>query len=156
ATEELLAVLWCDLLHRERVGLDEDFFDLGGHSLLAAELAYHLLQVFGVELDLPSFFAQPTVAALAASVRRAQGAERSTGAPPILPAPRTPPPPLSFAQQRLWFLDQLAPGHAASHIPAAARLAGALDMRLLRRSLGEIARRHESLRTTFGMDAGAP
>ncbi|HEU4456326.1 MAG TPA: amino acid adenylation domain-containing protein, partial [Longimicrobium sp.] len=153
ATEEILAGIWAEVLRKERVGTADDFFALGGHSLLATRLVSRARPALGVELPLRAVFEHPTVAALAAEV----DALRRGGAralPPIVRVPRGGALPLSFAQQRMWFIDQLHPGSAAYHIPAALRLTGALDTAALRRALDEVVRRHEVLRTTFRTEDG--
>ncbi len=146
--EEVVAGLFADLLKQERVGARDDFFALGGHSLLATRLASRLRQAFDVELPLRQLFERPTVAGLASAIEELR-AEGATPAPPLLPARLDGAAPLSFAQERLWFLDQLDPGSAAYHMPGAFRLRGALDVPALRASLGEIAHRHAALRTIF-------
>ncbi len=149
--EERIAAIFNELLGTEPVGPEADFFDLGGHSLLATRLVARVRAVLGVELPLQAVFETPTVAGLAARVDRAIGAERSA-APlpdPVVPVPREPPPALSFAQQRLWFLERIEPGAAYLHLPAALDCAGRLDPAALAGSLGEILRRHEGLRTRF-------
>ncbi|HZI04645.1 MAG TPA: amino acid adenylation domain-containing protein, partial [Archangium sp.] len=109
--ETALAAMWTELLELERVGVQDNFFELGGHSLLATQVASRIRATFGVELPLRTLFEAPTVEALAARVEAALGnAASSTGAPAPRRAERTGPLPLSFAQQRLWFLDQLEPG----------------------------------------------
>jgi hypothetical protein len=113
-------------------------------------------EAFGVELPLRALFEAPTVAGLAARVDAAVRAGGGVQAPPIVPVPRDGPLPLSFAQQRLWFIDQLEPGSAAYSIPQGMRLRGPLDVGVLRRALGEIVRRHESLRTVFRRAGGRP
>ena len=103
-----------------RVGRADDFFELGGHSLLATQVIAQVRQRLGVEVPLRALFEGPTVAALAAAV---EGAQRAV-VPPVTPVPRTPPLPLSYAQQRLWFLDQLEPGRATLQHPAGAAARG--------------------------------
>ncbi|MEB1529286.1 non-ribosomal peptide synthase/polyketide synthase, partial [Xanthomonas sp. WHRI 7945] len=153
ATEQAIAEAWQELLGLERVGRHDHFFELGGHSLLAVRLVTRLRGALGVDLALRDVFAQPTLSGLA---RVASSAEASThGA--IVPVDRSAPLPLSWAQQRLWFLDQL--DHAAAeayHIPAALRLTGELHRTALRASLDRIVVRHESLRTIFASADGAP
>ncbi|HKH49694.1 MAG TPA: amino acid adenylation domain-containing protein, partial [Thermoanaerobaculia bacterium] len=105
--EEMLAGVWCEVLGLERVGVDASFFELGGHSLLATQVISRVRGLFGVELPLRDLFEAPTVAALAARIEQARRAERGALAPAILPVPRTGAERLSFAQQRLWFLDRL-------------------------------------------------
>jgi amino acid adenylation domain-containing protein len=146
ATETALAELWRDLLGVPRVGRHDHFFELGGHSLLAVQMVARLRERLGVELPLRALFTQPRLEGLAAVVDQSGQATLSA----IAPADRNAALPLSWAQQRLWFLDQLdhAAG-AAYHIPAALRLRGALDRDALRATLDRIVARHEGLRTTF-------
>ncbi|WP_370469510.1 non-ribosomal peptide synthase/polyketide synthase, partial [Corallococcus caeni] len=146
-TEEQLAALFAEVLRVERVGVRDDFFSLGGHSLLATQLVSRVRSTFGVELPLRVFFEAPTVEALATKL---DGAQRSEHRPPPLRASSHEGAlPLSFAQQRLWFLDQLTPGDASYNIPTALRLTGRVDAESLRRAFEVLVARHESLRTTF-------
>ncbi|HEV7506854.1 MAG TPA: non-ribosomal peptide synthase/polyketide synthase [Thermoanaerobaculia bacterium] len=156
ALEELLAGVWAEALQVERVGVDDNFFTLGGHSLLAMQVISRVREAFGVELPLRSLFERPTVAAMAAKVEVLRSAEWSLRVPPIRRVPREGELPLSFAQERLWFLDQLQPGSPAYNLPSVVRLRGALDLGTYRRSLIEIVRRHESLRTRFAFRGGIP
>jgi amino acid adenylation domain-containing protein len=145
--EELLAGIFADLLGRERVGIHDDFFALGGHSLLATRVTARVSRVFGVDLPLSALFQAPTVAALA---------ERVAGASPA-PSIRTGDSlTLSFAQRRLWFLEQLEPGTAAYNVPGEVRLSGPLDVGRLTAAFEEILRRHEVLRTVYSIEAGEP
>jgi amino acid adenylation domain-containing protein/FkbM family methyltransferase len=153
--EEVLAGIWAEVLRLERVGVEESFFDLGGHSLLATRVVSRIREVFGVELPLRALFEGPTVAELAGRVEEMRRAELPV-LPPVVPTERTGVLPLSFAQERLWFIDRLEPGSATYNIPAALRLAGALDAAALERALGEIVRRHEALRTTFAEVDSSP
>ncbi|HEX8190221.1 MAG TPA: amino acid adenylation domain-containing protein, partial [Pyrinomonadaceae bacterium] len=154
--EEMLAVMWADVLRVPAAGVNDNFFESGGHSLLATQLMSRVRHGFGVELPLRSLFGAPTLAGLAAQVEAALGAGHGLTAPPIGPAPRGGALPLSFAQERLWVLHQLEPQSAAYNIHHAIRLAGPLDAGALERSLNEVIRRHESLRTTFAADGGRP
>lgn len=166
--EESLVKLWAEVLRLERVGIDDNFFEIGGHSLMATRLISAIQTNFRVELPLRSLFETPTVARQAELLRglMAQAgqefkpgqAQDSPGAPaqPILPREKAGDPPLSFAQQRLWFLDQLEPGSIAYNIPAAFRLNGPLNTSALEHSLAEIVRRHEVLRTIFIARNGEP
>jgi amino acid adenylation domain-containing protein len=154
-TEEVLAEIWAETLRLERVGVTESFFELGGHSLLATRAISRVRQVFGVEVPLRALFEGPTVAELAGRVEEIRR-EGAPALPPVVPAGRAGPLPLSFAQERLWFLDRLQPGSATYNVPQAVRLGGALHRAALERALGEIVRRHEALRTVFGEAQGSP
>ncbi|HST58901.1 MAG TPA: amino acid adenylation domain-containing protein, partial [Longimicrobium sp.] len=153
--EEVLAGIWAEVLRRERVGVEESFFELGGHSLMATRVVSRIRQVFGVELPLRALFEGPTVGELAGRVEEMRRAELPV-LPAVVPVDRTQPLPLSFAQERLWFLDRLEPGSTAYNIPVAWRLGGALDEAALERSVTEIVRRHEALRTVFTEVDGSP
>jgi len=155
--EEILAAIWAEVLHCERVGVHEDFFALGGHSLLATQVTSRIRRTLGVELPLRQLFETPTVAGYARAIRAAD--RRAVVAPPITPMPpalRQGAIPLSFAQQRLWWIDQLDPGSTAYNLPLAVRLSGAITPATLERIFGEIVRRHEVLRTTFAIGAAEP
>ncbi|HEX2081445.1 MAG TPA: amino acid adenylation domain-containing protein, partial [Longimicrobium sp.] len=154
-TEEVLAEIWAEVLRLERVGVTDSFFELGGHSLLATRVVSRVRQVFGVEVPLRALFEGPTVAELAGRVEALRRAELPV-LPPVVPTERTGALPLSFAQERLWFIDRLEPGSAVYNIPVARRLGGALDEAALERALGEIVRRHEALRTVFAEVDGSP
>jgi amino acid adenylation domain-containing protein len=154
-TEEILAQLWAEVLRKESVGVDDDFFALGGHSLLATRLLARVQNALGVVVPLRALFEGPTVTALAVRVEEMRRAGLPV-LPPVVAVDRDRPLPLSFAQERLWFLDRLEGGSAAYNIPTALRLSGALDSAALERALGEIVRRHESLRTVLReVDGGA-
>ncbi|QBR71362.1 hypothetical protein CU048_08800 [Beijerinckiaceae bacterium] len=155
-TEELLTELWADVLGLERVGIEDNFFELGGHSLLATQVISRIRQTFAIELRLRSLFESPTVAALAPRVETARSGAETFDAPPLVAGTRQDPLPLSFAQQRLWFLDQLEPGNSSYCIPAAVRLVGDLDVAALEVGLRGLVQRHEVLRTSFPTKAGQP
>jgi acyl carrier protein len=140
----------------ERVGIYDNFFGLGGHSLLATQVVSRMRNAFHVEIPLRRLFELPTVAGLAESIEVARRAGQNLQAPPMLPVPRDGDLPLSFAQQRLWFFDQLEPGNSAYNMPAAVHLRGPLNVVVLEQSLNEIVKRHESLRTTFAIVDGRP
>ncbi|HSF42104.1 MAG TPA: amino acid adenylation domain-containing protein, partial [Thermoanaerobaculia bacterium] len=156
--EERLAAIWSDLLGVGEIGIEESFFDLGGHSLLALRVISRVREELGVELALRTVFERPTVAALAAALEEpgVDGKGAAPPAPPLRPVPRDGGLPLSFAQERLWFLHELMPESVAYNIPAALRLSGRLDPGALRRTFEEIALRQESLRTTFRLADGRP
>ncbi|WP_454878888.1 amino acid adenylation domain-containing protein [Serratia inhibens] len=142
--ETLLAAIWRELLGVERVGRHDNFFELGGHSLLAVRLTNRLQQA-GLQLQLQALFASPTLHVLAQQLRSAAG----EALPPIEATARDAALPLSFAQQRLWFLTQLEGMSETYHIPLALRLNGELDLDAWRRSLDTIYTRHEALRSRF-------
>ncbi|HKH46874.1 MAG TPA: amino acid adenylation domain-containing protein [Thermoanaerobaculia bacterium] len=154
--EGLIAGIWAQVLELDRVGLRDDFFALGGHSLLATQVISRLRDLLQVEVPFRTLFEHPTVAELA---RMIQEERRPSTLPPLDPGgfrATGENPPLSFAQQRLWFLDQLAPGSPAYNIPLAERLRGELSAELLARVFAEIVRRHEGVRTTFAAREGQP
>ena len=148
--EELLAGIWAEVLKVERVSSDDNFFELGGHSLLITRLVSRAQAYLGVELPLKLFFESPTLASQAAQVEAALHADNALHAPPIVPVSRDESLPLSYSQQRLWFLYQLEPSTSAYNIPTAVRLRGALDSAALARTINEVVRRHEILRTHYG------
>jgi amino acid adenylation domain-containing protein len=156
--EELIAGLFAEILGLPSVGVDQSFFDLAGHSLLAAQLTARLTPALGIEVPLRRLFEQPTVAGLAASLMEGDMEDGVPAPPPLVPVQREPedPPPLSFAQERLWFLDQIQPGDPTYNVAAGARLLGRLDLPALAGALDEIARRHEALRTSFAIFTGRP
>ncbi|MBI6744818.1 amino acid adenylation domain-containing protein [Pseudomonas syringae] len=143
--ERALAEIWQELLGVDRAGRNDHFFELGGHSLLAMRLISLVRQRLNVELELAALFANPQLEALACVVAQAQ----NNTLPQIVPTSREAQLPLSFAQQRLWFLAQMEGASAAYHIPAGLRIVGALDEAALQHALNRIVARHEVLRTTF-------
>lgn len=155
-TEEVLSGVFAQVLGVARVGISDSFFELGGHSLLAAQVISRVRALFAIELPLLSLFEAPTVASLGEEIETALREQRGESVAPILPVGRDRALPLSFAQQRLWFVDQLEPNSVLYNIPAAIRLTGPLNIPALEQSLSEIIRRHEALRTTFTGVAGQP
>jgi amino acid adenylation domain-containing protein len=154
--EELVAGAWGELLGVERVGVNDNFFELGGHSLMVTRVASRISEAVQIELPFPIFFEKRTVAELAESIEAALRGEQGLRMPPVLPVSRDRELPLSFAQQRLWFFDQLEPNSPAYNIQDAVRLAGRLDARALEQTLNEIVQRHEILRTSFPAVNGRP
>ncbi len=160
--EEGLAALWQEVLGIEQVGAHDDFFELGGHSLMATQLISRIRDRYALEIPLDALFENATVAKLAPLLLPGEGGEGAAGAAPAagLTIPRLPlrqgPLALSFAQQRLWFLDRLEPGSPWYNLAFAVRFAGSLDVAALRRAVDALASRQESLRTTFDPRAGQP
>ncbi|WP_240360969.1 condensation domain-containing protein, partial [Pyxidicoccus caerfyrddinensis] len=153
--EQRLAEVFAQVLRVQRVGIHDNFFERGGHSLLATQVISRIRAVFDVELPLRALFEAPTVAALTARIDAAVHSH-AVQAPPLVAVPRTGLLPLSFAQQRLWVIDQLEPGNAAYNMPTALRLRGPLDVPALQQSFTALVERHESLRTIFSLHDGQP
>jgi amino acid adenylation domain-containing protein len=154
--EEMLAGLWESVLRVRRVGAHDNFFELGGHSLLATQLISRVRNAFALEIPLRRLFDEPTVAGLAQVIEAEMRAGQETPELPLLPAPRGDALPLSYAQQRLWFLNQLMPESTAYHLPIALRLRGPLNVAALEQSLNGVIRRHEAMRTVFAVTGGEP
>ncbi len=151
-----VAEVWAQVLGRPHVGPHDNFFELGGDSLRGTQLLVKLQEIYAVDLPLESLFDAPTAAGLAAQIKSGC---RSTST--LLPRRREPAnrngvAPLSFSQERFWFLDQLAPGSSFNNIPVALVVRGALDVKALHRALAEIVRRHDILRARFVIDHGRP
>ncbi|HEY2306853.1 MAG TPA: condensation domain-containing protein, partial [Streptosporangiaceae bacterium] len=154
-TARLLAGLWEAVLGLDRVGEEDDFFALGGHSLMATQVMSRVRKVFGVELTVRALFEAPQLGDLARVVEDAQRAAGDVK-PPLRAQARPERLPLSYAQQRLWFVDQLAGTSAEYNMPEALRLRGELDREALERTVSAIVERHESLRTHFVAVDGEP
>ena len=146
--EETIASIWCEVLGLNRVSVHDDFFQLGGHSLKATQIISRVCEFFQIELPLRHLFEFPTVAGLATSVAEVRLGQRLE-VPRLVPVSRDKAQSLSFAQQRLWFLNQFEPNSPFYHIAKAVRLTGTLNVEAFRRSLDTILVRHEVLRTTF-------
>jgi acyl carrier protein len=148
--EQVMAALWSEVLGSAEVGVEESFFTLGGHSLRATRLVSRIHDTFGVSLPVRAIFESPTVAGLA---RRVEEMRRADGPPPppVEPAGDVPPV-LSFAQERLWFLDSMSPGEATYNVPHPLRIDGPLAVPAFVQALGEVMRRHRVLRTGYGTD----
>ena len=154
--EEALAALWAQVLEVERVGIDDDFFQCGGDSILATQLLSRIREATHVELSFRHFFETPTVAGVAKRIAATLQTPAMPQPPPPHSVPRDGPLPLSYAQQRLWFLEQLGLSRHAYHLCETIRLCGPLQVAALEQSLQEVVRRHEVLRTTFTNVAGQP
>jgi aryl carrier-like protein len=152
----LVAGVWGDVLQVAAVPRTANFFELGGHSLRAAQVVARLRAALGVAVTLPLLFEAPTVAALAAALETHQRQAHGVAAPPLRPVPRDQPLPLSFAQQRLWFLHQLHPDSTAYHIVRAVRIRGTLDLAALGATFEYLVERHHALRTVFPSHEGRP
>ncbi len=154
--EATLAGIWTELLPVARVGVDDHFFELGGHSLMGAQLMARLRDVYGLELSLQTLFAAPTVAQFGLALEEAMRENRAVDGEPIEAVDRDRDLPLSFAQQRLWFLDRLDGGGAAYNIAAALEMRGLLRVDVLEAALAAMVRRHEGLRAVFDRVGGQP
>jgi len=150
-----VAAIWEEVLDMPDIGRDDNFFDLGGHSLLATRIASRLRATIGVETPVRTVFDHPTVASLSAALALTERSPVDVAAERPA-APRGQPLPVSFSQERMWFLHQLQPTGAAYNIPFALRLRGALDVPALEWSLNRVIARHESLRTIFVSVEGSP
>ena len=153
--EARLAEIWSAALKLDRVGVHDNFIELGGHSVLATQITSRVRDAFGVELPLWSVFESPSVAAMAVQIETRR-AEQTREVTPLRRVRRDSNLPLSFAQQRLWFLDQLVPETPVYNIPAVVHLSCSLNVVALEKSLNEVVRRHESLRTTIAVINGEP
>ncbi|WP_420130680.1 amino acid adenylation domain-containing protein [Longimicrobium sp.] len=151
--EEAVAEIWREVLRRERVGAEDDFFELGGHSLLATQVLSRVRRELGVELPLRAMFEAPTVRALA---ERLDAGSAATDGPPLVRVERAGPVPLSFAQERMWFLQRMSPASGAYNIAEALQLQGPLDVDALRRAFEALLARHETLRTRYPEVDGQP
>ncbi|NEQ79118.1 MAG: amino acid adenylation domain-containing protein, partial [Moorea sp. SIO2I5] len=155
-SEGIIANIFASVLGVQNVGIHDNFFELGGHSLLATQVISRIEKSFEVELPLRLLFESPTVVGLAEAIHKARKTDLKWKTPPIERVSRNGKLPLSFAQARLWFLDQLDSDSLAYNLPAAVSLVGSLNVAALEQTFNEIVRRHEVLRTTFTMVEGQP
>lgn len=153
--EEILMNIWSEVLGIEHIGSNDNFFEIGGHSLLATQVLSRIRQVFAIDLPLRAIFEMQTIALLAGRITAEKRETRNILLPPLQPLPDCLEPPLSFGQQRLWFLNQLVPDHPFYNVPLALHLDGPLQVSVLEQCFNEIVRRHEMLRTTFHSKDGS-
>ncbi|MEM6612306.1 MAG: aminotransferase class V-fold PLP-dependent enzyme [Cyanobacteria bacterium P01_C01_bin.72] len=151
--EEILANIWQEVLNLKEIGVNDNFFDLGGHSLLATRVISRVRQIFEIEIPLRSLFEKPTVASLAAYIQTSLNPSHQPKIVPVSPREQLP---LSFAQQRLWFLAQLEPNSAEYNLPAVLSIRGRLNIAALEQSFNEIIKRHEAMRTSLIEIDGEP
>ncbi|WP_375498713.1 amino acid adenylation domain-containing protein [uncultured Nostoc sp.] len=161
--EKRVAEIWSNVLGLKNIGVHDNFLALGGHSLLAFQILCRIRDIFQVELPMRHFFEAPTISEIADSIRQAQQEDIGYSVVSIQSIGRDAcggrshrDLPLSFGQERLWFLDQLVPNHAFYNVPEAFRLRGILNATILEQSLNEIINRHEVLRTTYSSLNGQP
>ena len=147
--EEVLTGIWSDVLGLDQVSVTDNFFDLGGHSLLATQVISRMREAFRLDIPLRKLFERPSVEGLAEAVNAALCEGKAMQAPPLNRTSRDDVLPLSFAQERLWFLDKLEPGNPAYNITASVRLSGELNLKALEYSFTELVRRQEVLRTVI-------
>jgi amino acid adenylation domain-containing protein len=155
-SEEVVASIWAEVLKRDNLGVEDNFFEIGGHSLLATQIASRLREHFNTLVPVRAVFEFPSIAELARHMDTIRREEQGILPPPITPVPRNAPLPLSYAQERLWVLDQIEPNNPLYNIPRALRLRGPLRAEALERAINEIVRRHESQRTSFAVYDGDP
>lgn len=153
-TEKKILKIWCDVLQLKRIGIHDNFFEIGGHSLRATQVSLHLEDSFGIDVPINTLFNFDTIAELASFVDEevSRHAGQSKMIKQIKKIPEDSTPPLSFAQQRLWFMDQWGANKGTYNIPLAFHLKGKIDTVALEKTFNEIIRRHESLRTIFIQD----
>lgn len=155
-SERIVADIWCQVLKLSEVSVTANFFEIGGHSLLATQVVSRVRKAFDLEISVRALFEAPTVEKLVRFIASASASGAMNAAPPI--EPQNPPnrDTLSFAQYRLWFVDQLNQGSSEYNLPEAMMIHGALDLVVLDRVFGEIVARHEVLRTNFSEQDGVP
>lgn len=155
-TEEIVSGIIAGILNRNSIGLNDDIFELGVHSLLATKIVSRLRSIFRMDLELKAIFDNPTVGTLSRQIDILKSNNAGIVETKINTISREEPLPLSFAQERLWFLDQLEPGSTLYNVPEAFRISADLDIGILERSINDIIKRHEILRTTFVTVKGKP
>ena len=154
--EEVLAAIWAEVMEIERVGIFDNLFELGAHSLLATQVVSRVREALGVELPLRTLFEEPTVAGQAERASAARAQLEGVQLPPVVPAPRDGKLPLSFTQERMWFLQQMSPTMSAYNAPGAVLLEGEVDPVAMEEAVRELLRRHEVFRTSYPAVNGEP
>ncbi len=147
--EHELVKIWSEILNLDKVGIQDNFFRIGGHSLLATQVISRIRSVYNVDFSLRSFFDHPTILAVSQSIEIEKTKDSLSNIPPIHAQKRPEVLPLSFAQQRLWFLHQLIPDMALYNVPAALKVFGDLKLQKLEDAFNALIKRHEILRTIF-------
>ncbi|MFG3077020.1 amino acid adenylation domain-containing protein [Streptomyces sp. NPDC048225] len=155
-TEQRLRAIWAEVLGTPVIGVEDDFFRLGGHSLLATQMVTRVRREFRVEVTLRRLFENPTLAGFAGVIERAAADGTAQAAAPIPVTERAARIPLSYSQQRMWFMDQLVPDNAFFNVAEALRLRGPVDVEALQGALTAIVERHEVLRTCYPSPGGHP
>ena len=148
-SEQIIANIFAQVLNIENIGIEDNFFELGGHSLLATQLISRIRSAFSIEISLRALFESPTVAQLDQTISQLRNTNNGLTLPPIQPRGETGQIPLSWAQERLWFLNHLEGKSATYNMPLALRISGNLDINALQKALAQIVQRHEVLRTSF-------
>lgn len=151
-----LTQIWMDVLHTDLIGIRDNFFRLGGHSLIATQIVARISDSLQIEIPLQRLFEAPTIEQLAAIIKPLVGSDPQPQASMIARVPRDQPIPLSFAQQRLWFLDQFDPDSAVYNLALPVRFAAPVDASVLEGAVNDLIARHETLRTTFATVADEP
>ncbi|MEO1378645.1 MAG: condensation domain-containing protein, partial [Cyanobacteria bacterium J06635_10] len=155
-SEKIVANIFAQVLNVENIGIHDNFFELGGHSLLATQLISRVREAFSIEIPLKALFESPTVAQLEQILSQWSNTNNLLTLPPIQPRGETAQLPLSWAQERLWFLNQLEGKSATYNMPFSVRIGGNLDVNALQQALSSIVQRHEVLRTSFQIANGTP
>ena len=152
--EQQLATIWREVLRMNEIGVRDNFFDLGGNSLLAVQIISRIRESFDAELPISALFDAPTICLLAQQISARPSQSGLQNCPPLEPVSRNEPLPVSFVQERLWFLEQMCSENCAYNVPIAFRLRGPLELGVFQKAFDQIVARHESLRTTFCLTDG--
>ena len=155
-SEQIVANIFAGVLNVENIGIDDNFFELGGHSLLATQLISRIRDAFSIEIPLRALFSYPTVDQIDKTLTQLRNSNNGLTIPPIQAREESEKLPLSWAQERLWFLNELEGKSATYNMPAAVRISGNLDIKALQQAISEIVQRHEVLRSNFQTLNGTP